>query len=60
MEKEKIISRIIEIETILVNSLFEGHKPIGNDKYQPLRIEVRLLRCLYFGEDSPYCKNQIS
>ena len=32
-----------------------GHRPNDADEFQPLRIENEILRCLYFGEDSPHC-----
>jgi hypothetical protein len=38
-----------------MNARNNGHKPNDADEFQPLRIENEILRCLYFGEDSPHC-----
>jgi len=53
-----MMSKIIKNETIIRKALSEGHKPHTSDEFQPLRIEIELLRCMYFGEDSPHCRRQ--
>jgi hypothetical protein len=55
MNKQDIMTKIINNETIIRRALAEGHRPSTTDKFQPLRIENETLRCLYFGEDSPHC-----
>ena len=37
---------------IMMKARNNGHKPNDGDKFQPLRIENEILRCMYFGEDS--------
>jgi hypothetical protein len=44
MSKNELISRILEIENILMEAMFNGEKPTNTDDYQPLREEVKLLR----------------
>ena len=48
--------RIVEIEMIIQKAVWEGHRCSINDKYQPLRIERDILRCIYFGSESNFCK----
>lgn len=43
-EKDKIISRIIELESIITGAYFKGHRPHNQDKYQILRDELKVLR----------------
>ena len=43
-EKNKIISRIIEVELIITGAFFKGHKPHNQDQYQILREELKVLR----------------
>jgi hypothetical protein len=43
-EKNKIISRIIELESIVTGAYFKGHKVHNKDQYQPLRDELKILR----------------
>lgn len=58
MTREEMSSKIIKNEMIIRKALTEGHKPNTADEYQPLRIENEILRCMYFGEDSPNCRRQ--
>lgn len=37
-------------------SINKGHRPSIGDQYNDLRVEVNILRCLYFGNDSKFCK----
>ena len=55
MTKSEICSKIIKNEMIIMKSHNSGHRPNDADEFQPLRIENEILRCLYFGEDSPHC-----
>ena len=55
-DKEQIMSRIIQLESENTKLIFEGHKPRGDDFFEPKRQELKLLRCLYFGYNSKYCK----
>ena len=55
MNKSEMISKIIKNEMKIMNARNNGHKPNDADEFQPLRIENEILRCLYFGEDSPHC-----
>ena len=43
-EKNKIISRIIELESIVTGAYFKGHRPHNQDQYQTLRDELKILR----------------
>jgi hypothetical protein len=56
MEKNKMSSRIVEIEMIIMKAVWKGHKCAVNDEFHHLRIERDLLRCMYFGESSGFCK----
>jgi len=56
MDKNKISSKIVNNEMLMRDAITKGIMPSDNDEFQPLRVENEILRCLYFGEDSPYCK----
>lgn len=56
MDRNKISSKIVNNEMLMRAAMTKGHMPSDNDKFQPLRVENEILRCLYFGEDSPFCK----
>lgn len=43
-EKNKIISRIIQLESIVTEAYFKGHKAHIGDEYQILRDELKVLR----------------
>ena len=43
-EKNKIINRIIELESIVTGAYFKGHKAHNQDQYQTLRDELKILR----------------
>lgn len=58
MTKQEMNSKIIENEKIIRDALNRGHRPTTGDQYQPLRIENEILRCMYYGEDSPHCRRQ--
>jgi hypothetical protein len=55
-DKEKIISRIIDLEYEITSAIIEGHKSSIDDKFQNKRLELNTLRCLLFGYGSEYCK----
>ncbi len=44
MTDQEMVSEIIRIETILIKSIFEGHKASTDDVYQPLREKVKHYR----------------
>lgn len=56
MTLNEIQKRIIDIEYELFMSINKGHRPSIGDQYNDLRVEVNILRCLYFGNDSKFCK----
>jgi len=55
MTKQDMCSRIIWIETTIMKALNEGHQPNTGDEFQNLRVEAEILRCMYYGNDSPNC-----
>lgn len=55
-DKTQIMSRIIELESENTKLIFEGHKSRVDDSFEPKRQELLLLRCLYFGYKSNFCK----
>ena len=58
MTKNEMSSIIVKNELAIMRAIKEGHRPHISDEYQSLRIEIELLRCMYFGEDSPHCRRQ--
>jgi hypothetical protein len=44
LEKNEIISRIIQLETIVTGAFLKGHRPHNKDQYQSLRDELKILR----------------
>lgn len=52
----QIMSRIISLESEITSSIIHGHKPLENDVFREKRNEITLLRCMYFGYRSKYCK----
>jgi len=58
MTKNEMSSIIVKNELTIMKAINEGHRPHTGDEFQPLRIEIELLRCMYFGEDSPFCRRQ--
>ena len=38
-----------------MKALNEGHQPNTGDEFQNLRVEAEILRCMYYGNDSPNC-----
>lgn len=55
-DKTQIMSRIISLESEITSSIINGHKPSENDVFREKRNEITLLRCMYFGYRSKYCK----
>lgn len=43
-DKNEIISRIIQLETVVIGAFFKGHRPHNQDQYQSLRDELKELR----------------
>jgi hypothetical protein len=56
MSERDIIKKIVEIEYELFLSVRNGHKATVGDQYHNKRVEVSLLRCMYYGSQSTYCK----
>lgn len=56
MSEMDLLKRIVQIEYKLFQSIRNGHKAHDGDKFHNLRVEVKLLRCLYFGKESSFCK----
>ena len=56
MDENQILKRIVECEYAMFLSIRNGHKPFIGDEYQFMRTEVNVLRCLYYGEDSKFCR----
>lgn len=54
-EKNKIISRIIELESIVTGAYFKGHKAHNQDQYQTLRDELKVLRNILTMNTKKYC-----
>jgi len=52
----QISSRIIELDFETTEAIISGHKPTQDDQYRSHREELELLRCLYFGYKSKFCK----
>lgn len=55
MTQNEISKRIVRNEMIIQRAIWDGHSPSEDDEFQPLRVETEILRCLHFGEDSPFC-----
>ena len=55
----QIMSRIISLESEITSSIINGHKPSENDIFKEKRNEIILLRCMYFGYKSKYCKYKL-
>jgi hypothetical protein len=56
MSENDILKRITEIEYELFLSIRNGHRAAVGDQYHDIRVEVTLLRCMYYGQNSKYCK----
>jgi hypothetical protein len=56
MSEQDVLKRIVDIEYKLFRTIQEGHRPCVGDQYHDLRVEVSLLRCMYYGLDSNFCK----
>ena len=56
MSEMDLMKKIVQIEYELFRSIIDGHKANDVDKFHNLRVEVKLLRCLYFGKESSFCK----
>jgi hypothetical protein len=44
MTQQEIISRIIQLESIITEAVSKGHKAHNQDEFQPYREELKLLR----------------
>jgi hypothetical protein len=44
ISREEIISRIVELETMITEAVSKGHKSHTHDEFQPYRDELKTLR----------------
>jgi hypothetical protein len=51
-----ITSRIISLELEITSAIINGHKPSENDIFKDKRTEIDMLRCIFFGYESKFCK----
>jgi hypothetical protein len=52
----QISSRIVEIESKITTKIIkEKYRPTTGDDMELERKELYILRCLYYGYDSPFC-----
>ena len=58
MDNRELSSRISKIDSEITVAVLDGHRPHDMDKFREHRRELVKLRCEYFGEDSPICKNE--
>lgn len=56
IEREEVLSKIIDLEFEITSSIIKGHKPSIDDEYKEKRNELKLLRCILFGYKSQFCK----
>jgi hypothetical protein len=56
MDRNDMLSEILEVEYKITHEVKEGYTPHTNDKFETDRERIALLRCLYFGEDSKFCR----
>lgn len=56
MTKNEMSRRIVEIEYEMFVAIRNGHKPSQDDHFKKKREEIELLRCMYYGIDSKFCK----
>ena len=52
----QVRSRIIELDYQITSAIIKGHRPTADDQFKEYRDELNLLRCLYFGYKSNFCK----
>jgi UDP-galactopyranose mutase len=55
-EKNQIMSKIIELELELTRAIINGHRCTADDRFEGHRKELSILRCLYYGKESIFCK----
>lgn len=55
-DKDNLITKIIQLQMIELESQMNGKKPTVDDNYKDVRAELKLLRCLLFGYNSEFCK----
>jgi len=51
-------SRIIELDLEITKEISKGHRPYYGDFLEEQRQELSILRCIFFGYNSKYCKNK--
>ena len=60
MTKNQLSSRIIELQSEITTAILKGHKSNDDDIFNSHRIELMILRCMLYGEDSKICKTEKS
>ncbi len=58
MTKNELSSRIIFLQSEITDSILKGHKAHDEDEFKSHRIELMILRCMLYGEDSKICKTE--
>ncbi len=58
MTKNELSSRIIFLQSKITDSILKGHKAHDEDEFKSHRIELMILRCMLYGEDSKICKSE--
>lgn len=58
MTKSEISSRIILLQSEITKSILNGHKAHDDDEFKGHRIELTILRCMLYGENSKICKSE--
>ena len=58
MTKSEISSRIILLQSEITKAVLKGHKAHDNDEVIGHRIELTILRCMLYGEESKICKSE--
>lgn len=58
MDRNHMISKVVSNEMLIRKAITKGHRPSDGDEFQPLRVENEILRCMYYGEDSPHCRRK--
>ena len=60
MTKNQLSSRIIELQSEITSATLKGHKSNDYDIFKSHRMELMILRCMLYGEDSKICKTEKS
>jgi hypothetical protein len=58
MTKDELASRVIVLQSEITHAILQGHKAHDEDEFKSHRIELMVLRCMLYGEDSKICKTE--